>query len=171
MQYVDQKDDVQFVNLCPPDVSYLDPRTGAVVTVPPEKIPARAKNDRRYVGKINGVDVHANKFGATMDLPPRKQSVCFIVALVILQANAKLPAHERRTDLVGPDMSPAGCVRENGNVKYVKGWSVEDGDDALVPVLRARVAECEARMATLEALVAKLKEALVATGCTPGNEG
>lgn len=123
------------INLTPHVIDYWDPVTNTKQSIAPEKNAVRAQNDLKYLGTIDGVPVKANKFGNILNLPPSKPNTFYIVSLVVLQANEAAPEHERRYDLIGPNMAPGECVRfpqgheRQGQVDYVKSWSGIEGQE------------------------------------------
>lgn len=107
------------VNLCGHPIHVMDPNTQQIITIAPEKLVARVENTQKVVGKINGIEVVDNRFGAIYNLPDPKEGVKYITSLVVQQVNATNA--NPRTDLVGPDMSAAGRINHpDGSIKCVK---------------------------------------------------
>jgi hypothetical protein len=69
------------------------------------------------VGMIAGIDILKSGFGPTEGLPEPIPETYFIVSMVVAQANP------HRRDLISPDTSPAGAIRdEDGKIIGTKGF-------------------------------------------------
>ena len=110
---------MKVVNLTPHEVKVLDENGNVVATFPPSGQIARVKTSREKVGEINGIPVFKTVFGKVEDLPESQPDTVYIVSLLVLQACPD------RHDLVAPDTSPQGAVRdEQGRIIGVKGFQI-----------------------------------------------
>lgn len=99
---------MKVVNLTPHDVVIYNDEGEIIKTYPKteeEKV-ARIQDSITITGEIDGVPVGEITYGAPIDLPEPQDGVYYIVSLVVRQA---LP---HRKDLLSPDTSPAGVVRD-----------------------------------------------------------
>ena len=82
---------------------------------------ARCTVSSRQVRAVDGIAVYANIFGAVEGLPDPQEGTTFIVSFPVLQALAG-----KRSDLVGPDTSPAGnpVRNEAGQIVAVRRFQV-----------------------------------------------
>jgi len=71
------------------------------------------------VGEVDGIPVVAQTYGEIEDLPDPQPGVVYIVSMVVRQAAKEAG----RTDVVSPDTSPAGAIRdEQGRIVAVRGF-------------------------------------------------
>jgi len=118
------KQPVTLVNLTPHDIVIYDEdgETVKLVIKPSGKV-ARVTVKRKKVGKINGVPVYRNEFSEVEGLPFPKRGVVYIVSILVQQA-LKLRGIKRK-DIVSPDTSPEGVVRDkNGRILGTKGFQI-----------------------------------------------
>ena len=78
---------------------------------------ARVATTQECVGNVNGVDIYSIKYGEVEGLPEQQDGTMILVSFLVKQA---LP---ERTDLICPNTSPQGVVRdENGQIIGVKSF-------------------------------------------------
>ena len=110
---------MKVVNLTPHEVKIIGEDGEVKAVFPPSGKVARVSVQRVQAGEINGVPVYANKFGEVENLPEPQPNTVYIVSLLVLQA-----CPDRR-DLVAPDTSPQGAVRdEQGRIIGVRGFQI-----------------------------------------------
>jgi hypothetical protein len=126
---------IKIVNLTPHEVNIQI--GGTRITFPPCGQVARVAGNNQQVGNISylsqGIDpeniadtptrvsvpVTRMTYGATEGLPPTELGTVYIVSLLVAQAN---PA---RLDLLVPDTSPSGAIRNAaGQIEAVRGFQV-----------------------------------------------
>lgn len=122
---------VEFVNLtphpivvvrgdCPSKIDQSRLTEFTLATIPPSGVVARVKTSREKVGEINGIPLYKTVFGEVEDLPEPEEGKVFIVSILVLQAVAG-----KRNDVVAPDTSPSGAVRDpQGRIIAVKGFQI-----------------------------------------------
>lgn len=98
---------MKIVNLTPHDVVIFDDKGEVIKTYPKSGKVARIQDSVTIKGDIDGVPVGSITYGDAIDLPKPQDGVYYIVSLVVRQA---LP---HRKDLISPDTSPAGVVRDD----------------------------------------------------------
>ncbi len=108
--------DVRLVNLCPHALTIqLQDRQ---IVLPAEKESARVATQRVPADAVAGVPVSRVLNLETTGLPAPVQGTFYVVSMVVYQAN---PA---RADLLCPDTSPEGAVRdEKGQIVAVRGFA------------------------------------------------
>jgi len=107
------------INLTPHEVKIFDDQNNIIATFPPSGQVARVSVKRQKVGEVNGIPIYANKFGEVQNLPPPQPDTVYIVSILVLQACPQ------RSDLVAPDTTPAGAIRdEQGKIIGVRGFQV-----------------------------------------------
>ena len=80
---------------------------------------ARVTTQSVQVDDIDGIPVYEQTFGDIEGLPDPEPGTIFIVSMVVRQAAQKLG----RTDVVSPDTSPSGAIRdEQGRIIAVRGF-------------------------------------------------
>ncbi len=120
MGVVNVKNDVEIVNLTPHEITLVR-EDGEVMKIPPSGQVARVKVEQEVVNEINGISIVRTKFGDIEGLPEPQDGKIFIVSSLVAQAAAKLG----RTDVVAPDTSPQGVIRdENGRIVGVKRFQI-----------------------------------------------
>ncbi len=108
---------VEFVNLTPHEITLVR-EDGEVVKIPPSGQVARVKVEQEVVNEINGIPIVKTTFGDIEGLPEPQEGKIFIVSSIVAQAAA-------RTDVVAPDTSPQGVIRdENGRIVGVKRFQI-----------------------------------------------
>ena len=113
-------ENVEFVNLTPHEITLVR-EDGEVVKIPPSGQVARVKVEQEEIKKVAGIPVVRTKFGGVEGLPEPENGKIFIVSSIVAQAAAKLG----RTDVVAPDTSPQGVIRdENGRIIGVKRFQI-----------------------------------------------
>ena len=118
------KQAVQLVNLTPHDIViyHEDGETVKLVIKASGQV-ARATARRKKIGEINGIPVYRNEFSEVEGLPKPKRGVIYIVSSLVQQA-LKLRGIKRK-DVVSPDTSPEGVVRDkNGRILGTKGFQI-----------------------------------------------
>jgi len=118
------KQAVQLINLTPHDIViyHEDGETVKLVVKPSGKV-ARVTVKRKKIGEINGIPVYRNEFSEVEGLPFPKRGVIYIVSILVQQA-LKLRGIKRK-DVVSPDTSPEGVVRDkNGKIVGTKGFQI-----------------------------------------------
>lgn len=119
-QILQMKKDIQLINLTPHTVTIVDEESRKILEVPPSGQVARVEVMREPVGTLNGVPLVHNRYGDVQGLPEPREGTVYIVSLVVLQA-----LQGKRNDVVAPDTSPAGAVRdEEGRIIGVKAFVV-----------------------------------------------
>ena len=107
---------MRFINLTPhPIVVRLD--NGAERIFPPIGTIARVSSTLTPLKEINGIPVVIPLWGPVEGLPDPKDDTTYIVSSLVL-------SHIRdRTDMVSPDTSPNGAIRdEQGRIMAVRGF-------------------------------------------------
>lgn len=111
----------KFVNLTPHPITVF--KGEEKIEIPPSGEVARVGVEQKKVGELNGIPVHKSIFGDVEGLPEPRENTVYIVSTVVLQAlKAK---NIVRRDLVSPDTTPNGVVRdEEGRIIGVRGFQV-----------------------------------------------
>jgi len=93
-------------------------RDGEVVlTINPSGNIARVSVSRKQVGELLGFPRYKSVYGPVEGLPAPEEGVVYAVSRLVLDRSPE------RDDLVGPDTSPQGAVRnEKGHIIGVLGW-------------------------------------------------
>lgn len=115
---------MELVNLTPHDIVIYDEDGETVKTViKASGEVARVTVVRKKVGEINGIPVYKNTFGKVDGLPKPKRGTYYIVSILVQQA---VRAHgSKRKDLLSPDTTPEGVVRDkNGKIIGVKNFQI-----------------------------------------------
>jgi len=116
---------MKLINLTPHEITLYDREGKKVLARIPSSGEARVKVEQELVGWVflEGnlkIPVYASMFGEVIGLPdpePETETI-FIVSFPVLQAMAG-----KRQDLVSPDTTPNGVVRDpNGKVLGVKSF-------------------------------------------------
>jgi len=106
---------IELINLTPHQVTVFLP-DGTKVEIPPSGTVARVETIKEKTGEINGIPVYNTKFGAVEGLPDPEPYKAYIVAGLVQQATPW------RKDLLSPDTSPDGVVRDaEGRIVGVRG--------------------------------------------------
>lgn len=108
----------KILNYTPHAINMCD-ETGNVFESYTSQGSARVETTQECVGEINGVDIYSTSYGEVEGLPEQQEDVMLLVSFLVKQA---LP---ERTDLICPNTSPQGVVRdENGKIIGVKSFQV-----------------------------------------------
>ena len=103
------------INLTPHTITLIS-EDGGKKEYPPSGKVARVKTEDVVVGRVDGFPINKGKPVEVIDLPGRKEGVCYIVSLAVLQ-------HCKREDLIAPDTARA--VRDSdGKIIGVRGWRI-----------------------------------------------
>lgn len=116
---------VKIINLTPHIVKIYDPDGKEVIReFPPSGKVARVNTVRTTVDVVSGISVRKTTFGKVESLPPATFSpIYYIVSFITFQAC--LTEGRNTTDLLIPDTSPEGAVRDkDGMLLGVKGFQV-----------------------------------------------
>ncbi|MEK3756714.1 hypothetical protein MHB73_20970 [Bacillus sp. FSL K6-6483] len=101
---------VQVVNLTPHDIKVFDADNNVIATYPKSGEVARVETKSVQVGTVNGIPVMSQEYGKVEGLPEKSANTVYLVSLVVRMAVS-------RDDLLSPDTSPNGVVRdEKGNI-------------------------------------------------------
>jgi len=104
-----------FINLTPHKV-IVCLSDGSQKVFEPSGSVARVNQEMISLGAIDGIPVSASKFSNVVGVPDPVQDTYYIVSALVLNA-------VKRDDLVSPDTSPSGAVRDaNGQIIGVKGF-------------------------------------------------
>ncbi|AMQ66669.1 hypothetical protein FDG96_gp10 [Bacillus phage Mgbh1] len=107
---------VNIVNLTPHDVNVYDDDGNVIATYPATGQTVRVETKTETVGEIDGVPVVTQTYGEITGLPDRKPNTVYLVSLVVRMATD-------RGDLLSPDTSPQGAVRnEHGQIIGTRGF-------------------------------------------------
>jgi len=111
---------VKLTNLTPHEIVVFDEKGEEIMLkIPPSGQIARGEVKRRKVGEINGIPVYRVFLDEVKGVPFCKENTVFIVSKIVQQEMS------HRHDLVSPDTSPQGVVRDNeGKIIGVKGFQV-----------------------------------------------
>jgi hypothetical protein len=106
---------VELVNLTPHEVRVMGENGKIRLVVPPSGKVARVKTVQAVVGNVNNIPVVRTTFGDVEGLPEPRENIVYIVSSIVAQA---VP---HREDVIAPDTSPQGVVRdEQGRIVGVK---------------------------------------------------
>jgi len=109
----------KLVNLTPHEVTIYDENGNVKLRIPPSGQVARVKSRQVKIGEINGIPVFKTEFYDIEGLPDPQPDTVYIVSLLVLQACRD------RKDLVAPDTSPQGAVRDSeGKIIGTRGFQV-----------------------------------------------
>jgi len=98
---------MKIINLTPHAVTIY--RDGQPVrTIEPSGTVARVTSISEHIGEVDGIPVYQHGFGAVENMPEPVSDTIYLVSMVVGQALAG----SGRTDIYGPDTSPAGAVRD-----------------------------------------------------------
>ena len=108
---------MKFVNLTPHAVT-VRLGSGDRVFEPSGQV-ARVAVSSVQTEDIDGIPIFSQTFGEIEGLPDPQEGTIYIVSLVVRQAAQKLG----RTDVVSPDTSPQGAIRDDqGRIIAVRGF-------------------------------------------------
>ena len=102
-------------NLTPHEIKVVGEDGEVKMVIPPSGQVARVRAEQKVVGEIDGVPVVKTVFGDVEGLPEPREGVVYIVSSLVAQAVRE------REDVVAPDTSPLGAVRDaDGRIVGVK---------------------------------------------------
>jgi len=106
---------MELVNLTPHEIKIVGEDGEEKMKIPPSGKTARVKTEQQVVGEIEGIPVVRTAIGDVEGLPEPRENVVYIVSTLVAQA---VP---HREDVVAPDTSPQGVVRDSeGRIVGVK---------------------------------------------------
>ncbi|AMQ66525.1 hypothetical protein BH753_gp043 [Bacillus phage Shbh1] len=109
----------KLVNLTPHEVVIFEEDGVTQICKLPSQGSARVKTESVEVGIIRDIPIRKQTYGEVEGLPEQKENTYYIVSMLVKQA---LPD---RDDLLSPDTSPSGAVRDSENrIIGVKGFSI-----------------------------------------------
>ena len=112
---------MKFVNLTPHAINVLDEGGNVILSLPPSGEVARVDSRRTLVGRLGPVPVFKTVFGDVVGLPDPRPDTVFVVSTLVLSALASKGV--TRDDIVAPDTSPQGAVRDaEGRIIGVRGF-------------------------------------------------
>jgi len=71
---------------------------GKIISIPPSGNVARVETEKKYVGKVMGIELYHRPFGAVNGLPKPQKDVIYIVSTIVVQA-----LRGARDDVYAPD--------------------------------------------------------------------
>jgi hypothetical protein len=90
-------------------------QNGEWVEVPPSGKIARVETEQKKVEEVDGIPVYLVKYGKPRDLPEPQKDTVYLVSQLVLQCLSGRP------DVLAPDTSPTGAIRDNkGQIIGVK---------------------------------------------------
>jgi len=106
---------VKLVNLTPHEIKIVGENGEERLVIPPSGIVARVRTEQTLVRYVNGIPIVRTTFGDVEGLPEPQPNTLYIVSSLVAQA---VPY---RNDVVAPDTSPNGVVRDSeGKIIGVK---------------------------------------------------
>jgi len=106
---------MKIINLTPHVVNVQD--SEGIQSFPSEGIARVQTSNKTFMCIENDIPVSRVVYGATEGLPEPKENTLVIVSMVVAQANPT------RHDLICPDSSPSGAIRNaEGQITAVKGF-------------------------------------------------
>ena len=112
---------MKFVNLTPHKIDVIGEDGGLILSLPPSGEVARVTSERKLVGHLGPVPVFQTVFGDVVGLPDPQPDTIFVVSTIVLSALSA--AGVSRDDVVAPDTSPQGAVRDpEGRIVGVRGF-------------------------------------------------
>jgi len=107
---------MELVNLTPHEIKIVGEDGKIRLVVPPSGQVARVKTEQQVIGSVNDIPIVKTEFGDVEGLPEPREGVYYIVATLVAQA-----MKGKREDVVAPDTSPQGVVRDSeGKIVGVK---------------------------------------------------
>ena len=114
---------VEFVNLTPHEIVIVGEDGEIKQKISPSGKIARVKVERIKLNEIGGISVYLHFYGDVEGLPMPLHKTVYIVSSLVAQATRD------RDDVVFPDTSPEGVVRDSEGkiigVKALARWSEE----------------------------------------------
>lgn len=108
---------MRIINLTPHQVT-VRTESGDRVFEPSGQV-ARVTVSSVQIDEIDGIPIFSQTFGEIEGLPEPQEGTIYIVSLVVRQAAQA----QGRTDVVSPDTSPQGAIRnEQGQIVAVRGF-------------------------------------------------
>lgn len=105
----------KMVNLTPHNIVIMREDGKEKMTIPPSGRIVRIKADQKIIGEVNGIPIVKTTFRDIEGLPEPEPNTVFIVSSLVAQAI------KSREDIVAPDTTPQGVVRnEKGQIIGVK---------------------------------------------------
>jgi len=105
----------KLVNLTPHEIRVVGEDGEERLVIPPSGKVARVRTEQTTVGQVNNIPVVRTMYGDVEGLPEPSENTLYIVSTLVAQA---VPY---RDDVVAPDTSPNGVVRdEEGRIIGVK---------------------------------------------------
>jgi len=102
---------MKLINLTPHKITIL---TDAVIEIQPSGQQARINSQQTVIGSVNNIPIVRNEFNAIIGLPDPQAESIYIVSSLVAQT-------VRRPDVIAPDTSPDGAVRnKRGQVIAVR---------------------------------------------------
>jgi len=98
---------MNIINLTPHAINVMDKEGNVIASFPPSGTVARAATITEQLADLDGVPVLRQAFGAVEGLSDPQPDTIYLVSMVVGQAIG-----HTRTDIYGPDTSPAGAVRD-----------------------------------------------------------
>ena len=80
------KNNINFVNLTPHSITFVDDAGNTVLTVEPSGQIARCSVTREKIGEINGIPINKSQFGKVENLPEPAEGTIYIVSALTAQA-------------------------------------------------------------------------------------
>jgi len=112
---------MKFINLTPHKIDIVDEGGNIILSLPPSGDVARVTSERKLVGHLGSVPVFQSVFGDVVGLPDPAPDTVFVVSTLVLSALAAKGV--TRDDVVAPDTSPQGAVRDaEGRIVGVRGF-------------------------------------------------
>jgi len=107
--------EMELINLTPHEITIVGEDGKVIATISPSGSVARVKTTQTIIGQVNDIPIVRTFFGDVEGLPEPEPNTVFIVSSMVAQA---VP---HRDDVVAPDTSPNGVVRdEEGRIVGVK---------------------------------------------------
>lgn len=97
-------------NFTPHDITIYDKNGNEVIMSIPSSGVARVDIHEKEAGDINGIPVVETEYGEVEGLPEGEECTVYIVSSMVLDR-----VKDQRNDIVAPDTSPKGSVRDESN--------------------------------------------------------
>lgn len=106
VRFSNMKTDI--INLTPHDIT-VRLEDGTEKTFPASGKIARVSTTSKVVGEADGIPIAAQSFEDIEGLPKPQEGTIYLVSMVVRQAAQA----EGRTDVISPDTSPEGAIRDD----------------------------------------------------------
>jgi len=107
--------EMELINLTPHEIKIVGEDGEVKAVIPPSGKVARVKTKQTVVGFVDDIPIVKTTFGDVEGLPEPQPNTVYIVSSLVAQAI------KGRDDIVAPDTSPNGVVRDNeGRIVGVK---------------------------------------------------